>query len=107
MSLRRIDEAQNLFRFYALDIEQDLFGKTLLARRWGRIGTYGRARFDEYPDEGAAQVALAAMALAKQRRGYRNGISCLHAPTNQRGDQHGHTFETAPIDETSEPPLPF
>jgi predicted DNA-binding WGR domain protein len=41
MSLRRVDPASNCFRFYLLDIERDLFGQTVLARRWGRIGTYG------------------------------------------------------------------
>jgi predicted DNA-binding WGR domain protein len=86
MSLRRIDAEANCYRFYVLDIEKDLFGETVLARRWGRIGTYGKARFDQYPDEEAARAALAALVLAKQKRGYRDAMpSFLGAPKTQRG----------------------
>ena len=34
--------ARNVARFYALMIERDLFGRTVLVRRWGRIGSRGR-----------------------------------------------------------------
>src|SRR5579875_2290030 len=54
-----------------LPITPRLFGEALLARQWGRIGTEGRVRLDAYPDEGAARNALAALARAKLRRGYR------------------------------------
>jgi predicted DNA-binding WGR domain protein len=108
MSLRRIETEANCHRFYALDVERDLFGQTLLARRWGRIGTYGKARFDQYPDEEAARAALAALVLAKQKRGYRDSMASFSgAPKTQRGDYDGHTFEHAPIDKEREPPLPF
>jgi predicted DNA-binding WGR domain protein len=107
MSLRRVDPASNCFRFYRLDIERDLFGQTVLARRWGRLGSYGRSRFDDYPDEEAARAALAAMVLAKQRRGYRDDMSALRTPSAQRSSPEGLTFEAALVDEASEPPLPF
>jgi predicted DNA-binding WGR domain protein len=58
-------------RFYQLEIQPDLFGRTLLVRRWGRIGTSGRQRFDLHPDAGAALNALAQFARNKRRRGYR------------------------------------
>jgi predicted DNA-binding WGR domain protein len=57
-------------RFYRLEIWPDLFGRTLLVRRWGRIGTRGRQRLDPHPDAGAALNALADLARAKRRRGY-------------------------------------
>jgi predicted DNA-binding WGR domain protein len=44
----------------------------LLARHWGRIGTQGRVRLDPHPDAGAAINALARLAHAKRRRGYRD-----------------------------------
>lgn len=37
----------------------DLFGRTLLLRHWGRIGTEGHRRLDRHPDTGAAINALA------------------------------------------------
>jgi predicted DNA-binding WGR domain protein len=50
----------------------DLFGRARLARNWGRIGTGGHRRLDPYPDAGAALNALARLARAKRRRGYRD-----------------------------------
>jgi predicted DNA-binding WGR domain protein len=47
-----------------------LFGKAVLVRRWGRIGTAGRTRLDEHAGEGEAMTALMKMEKAKQRRGY-------------------------------------
>ncbi len=48
----------------------DLFGRALLVRQWGRIGTEGRRRLDPHPDPGAAVNALADILSAKRRRGY-------------------------------------
>jgi hypothetical protein len=50
----------------------DLFGRALLVRQWGRIGTQGHRRLDPYPDCGAAINALAALLRAKRRRGYQD-----------------------------------
>ena len=69
-SLVRIRPERNEWRFYRLEILPDLFGYTLLARHWGRIGTEGRYRLDPHPDVGAALNALAALAHRKRRRGY-------------------------------------
>ena len=69
-SLVRIRPECNEWRFYRLEILPDLFGYTLLARHWGRIGTEGRYRLDPHPDFGAALNALAALARRKRRRGY-------------------------------------
>ena len=107
MSLRRVDPETNCFRFYALDIERDMFEQTLLARRLGRIGTYGRARFDEHPDEDSARSALAALVLAKQGRGYRDDFPTLRPSPNHGSDHDGLTLAPARVDEMIEPPLPF
>jgi WGR domain len=42
LHLRRIDPARNMCRFYRLDIQPDLFGRILLMKQWGRVGTQGR-----------------------------------------------------------------
>ena len=50
VELHRIDETQNMRRFYRLDMQPDLFGGVLLVRQWGRIGAEGRSvaeHFDE------------------------------------------------------------
>jgi predicted DNA-binding WGR domain protein len=70
-SLRRIDPAQNAARFYSMDVERDLFGRVVLVRRWGRLGTFGKVRLDEHPDEARALAALMAIEARKKRRGYR------------------------------------
>ena len=68
--LRRVDPDTNVARFYALMLEHDLFGRTVLVRRWGRIGTRGRERSDPHENEAEAAEAMAKLAAAKRRRGY-------------------------------------
>jgi predicted DNA-binding WGR domain protein len=70
--LRRVDPEQNVARFYALTIERDLFGRTVLVRHWGRIGGRGRERTDPHENEAAAAEAMAKVAAAKRRRGYQD-----------------------------------
>ncbi len=69
-SLVSIRPERNEWRFYRIEIWPDLFGRVLLMRQWGRIGTEGRRRLDHYPDTGAALNALATITRAKRRRGY-------------------------------------
>jgi predicted DNA-binding WGR domain protein len=71
VAMRRIDPARNMARFYSLDVERDLFGRVVLVRRWGRIGSAGRVRLDEYAGEGEALAAMQALQARKVRRGYR------------------------------------
>ena len=71
-SLIRVRPDRNEFRFYRLEIWPDLFGRALLLRQWGRIGTEGRRRLDPHPDPGAAINALATLARQKRRRGYQD-----------------------------------
>ena len=71
VALTRIRPEKDERRFYHMEIWPDLFGRTLLIRRWGRIGTAGRQRLDPHPDAGAALNALARLLRTKRRRGYR------------------------------------
>ena len=70
-SLTRLRPARREARFYRIAVWPDLFGRALL-RQWGRIGAAARQRLDPYPDPGAAINALARLARAKRRRGYRD-----------------------------------
>jgi len=71
-SLIRVRPERNEWRFYRMEIWPDLFGRALLVRHWGRIGTHGRRRLDPHPDPGAAINALAKLLRAKRRRGYQD-----------------------------------
>jgi predicted DNA-binding WGR domain protein len=68
--LRRIDPGKNMARFYSMEVEQDLLGRVVLVRRWGRIGSTGKTRLDEHKGEGEALAALVALMAAKRQRGY-------------------------------------
>jgi predicted DNA-binding WGR domain protein len=70
--LHRIDAARNMRRFYALDVQPDLFGAWMLMRRWGRIGTAGQARGEPYQTsaDADADAARARQRRIKERRGY-------------------------------------
>ena len=70
--LRRIEPEQNVARFYALMIERDLFGRIVLVRHWGRIGSRGRERLEEHASEFEAAEAMGRLAADKRRRGYQD-----------------------------------
>ncbi len=70
--LHRIDPEQGIRRFYSLMIERDLFGTVRLVRNWGRIGTNGQEKAEEYNSEEEAGQALEAIAQVKRQRGYRD-----------------------------------
>lgn len=71
-SLVRVDAKVNMWRFYDITVQPDLFGGAALMRRWGRLGTPGMLRLDLFPDAGAAANALARLERSKLRRGYRS-----------------------------------
>lgn len=69
--IERHDPRRNMARFYALSIEETLFGQARLVRRWGRIGTIGRVVQHSFDDEGDAVQLFLALLRAKRNRGYR------------------------------------
>jgi predicted DNA-binding WGR domain protein len=56
-------------RFYSLEVKRDLFGRVVLVRHWGRIGTAGKTRLESIKGRGA-QTVLQVLNAAKERRGY-------------------------------------
>jgi predicted DNA-binding WGR domain protein len=86
--LHRIDPSRNMRRFYALDVQPDLFGAWMVMRRWGRLGTAGQVRGEPYQTPAEAGAALARQRRIKERRGY----VCIDM--EKGGGPHGRT---API----------
>lgn len=70
IELERRHPERNMARFYALEIERDLFGHVVGHRRWGRIGTRGRDICVAYSSMDAALQAHARLDQAKRGRGY-------------------------------------
>jgi predicted DNA-binding WGR domain protein len=71
VTLRRINPALNMRRFYALSVEKDLFGEVCLVRAWGRIGQAGRVAIEPHPTEAAADKEMRRVVSVKMRKGYR------------------------------------
>jgi predicted DNA-binding WGR domain protein len=70
ITLRRSDTSKNMARFYELSLQPSLFGETLLIKRWGRNGTYGRVRSEWFDEPEAAAAALSLWRQHKEKRGY-------------------------------------
>jgi predicted DNA-binding WGR domain protein len=68
--LERRDPKKNLYRFYRLSLEKNLFGEWSLMREWGRLGYSGHEKLDLYDTLDAAQEALSKKLQEKRRRGY-------------------------------------
>jgi predicted DNA-binding WGR domain protein len=68
--LRRIDAGCNMRRFYLIDVRPDLFGRFLLVKEYGRVGTRGRLIDESYDSEELATEAMRRQAERKRRRGY-------------------------------------
>ncbi|WP_416212294.1 WGR domain-containing protein [Nostoc sp. DedSLP03] len=70
ITLYKTDPAKNLFRFYRLDIQTDLFGNPCLIRQWGRIGRAGQTKITPHATLEAAERELAKYQRLKSRKGY-------------------------------------
>ena len=79
-SLARIRPERNEWRLYRMEIFADLFGRALLLRQWGRIGTEGRRRLDPAS---------------------RSGFSAFNALTMLRGKNGDAVTWTAPHDQVA------
>ncbi len=69
--IERKDASQNMARFYAMSIEQTLFGDVCLIRRWGRIGARGQRMEHSFRREEEAVALFLDLLRQKRRRGYR------------------------------------
>lgn len=70
--LHWVEPEQGIWRFYSLMIERDLFGTVRLVRNWGRIGTNGQEKADEFDNEDEAGKALETLAQAMRRQSYQD-----------------------------------
>lgn len=70
VTLYRVDPDKNMFRYYRLDIQTDLFNNECLVREWGRIGRGGQTRSIPFYTKEEAQAAFYKQQRAKERRGY-------------------------------------
>ena len=77
--VERRDPRRNMARFYALSIEETLFGQSRLVRRWGRIGTIGCVVQHSFDDEGEAVDLFLQLLRAKRMRGYHPRSAAQHA----------------------------
>jgi len=69
--LERHVPADNVHRFYVIDINSDLFGKWTLIRTWGRIGApRGQSLATSFETQVEADEVCAEIVSKKSKRGY-------------------------------------
>lgn len=69
--LPKIDPDRNMHRFYRATVAPTLFGEWALIREWGRIGSPGGQRVEDwFGIESKARDALNCLVSAKRRKGY-------------------------------------
>lgn len=71
IDLIRIDPARNMYRYYMLRYEQDLFGQWVLVRQWGRVGRSQQVWKSAADGRNEAVLEGLRHALSKLRAGYR------------------------------------
>ena len=70
LDLKRIEPDLNVWRYYRMTIQRDLFGRTSLVREWGRIGCQGQVLIDTHEDVDVAASEMKRLASQKLKRGY-------------------------------------
>lgn len=69
--LYKIDSAKNLYRFYSLYIQQDLFGNYCLIRAWGRIGISRQQKIIAFTTLEAAEKEMQKQQRIRTKKGYK------------------------------------
>ena len=82
--LHSIDKDANRFRFFVLEIHERPDGQHELVRRWGRIGTEGRANVERIGDAEEIAAAFEHALTHRQRRGYRVVEETAAPPAGER-----------------------
>ncbi len=79
--VERKDPARNMARYYAMEIEQTMFGEACLIRRWGRIGKRGQEKQHIFEREEDAVLLFLDLLKQKRARGYlpRAGLQHLQS----------------------------
>jgi len=65
-----VDPGKNRYRFYVLAWQADLFGQTVLARTWGRLGTRGSTRLFFVGEREQAAGAIERLIRHRALHGY-------------------------------------
>ncbi len=106
-ALTRIQPERNECRFYRLAVCPDLFGRALLARHWGRIGTRGRIRLDPHPSPAPPSTpspgSPAANAAAATRTAQRDPAAGTHDSADKTDWEARHGV-ARPTNRSSIPP---
>jgi len=71
MYIERTEASKNMARYYAMEISETLFGEACLTRTWGRIGSRGQSRLQQFESEREAVDLFLDLMQQKRRRGYR------------------------------------
>lgn len=69
--MQAIDGADSVPRYYQLILQQELMGGWSLLREWGKAGTRGRSRRENFSERGEAERAIMRYRDAQLARGYR------------------------------------
>jgi len=69
--VERTEAAKNMARYYAMEISETLFGEACLTRTWGRIGSRGQSRLQQFETESEAVDLFLDLMRQKRKRGYR------------------------------------
>ncbi|AVH45660.1 hypothetical protein At1D1609_56270 (plasmid) [Agrobacterium tumefaciens] len=77
--VERTDPTRNMARFYAMSIDQTLFGEACLTRRWGRIGAKGQTMTHHFEREEDAVELFLDLTRQKRSRGY-CGVDAMRRP---------------------------
>jgi predicted DNA-binding WGR domain protein len=72
--LQKTDLKRNQHRYYALDVQPNLFGGWSLIREWGRVGQPGQVKIDLCDSIEQATRALQRKLREKERRGYASSL---------------------------------
>jgi predicted DNA-binding WGR domain protein len=79
--VERTDPARNMARYYAMEIEQTIFGEACLTRRWGRIGKRGQEKQHIFEREEEAVRLFLNLLRQKRARGYRPKTTLRYSPS--------------------------
>lgn len=67
-----IDPDTNKARWYYIDTATDLFGETVLIKRWGRIGRTGQEKLEWFDDLNLLENEVKSIMQRRKRHGYQN-----------------------------------
>lgn len=86
--LTRCDASRNMYRFYALNVDADLFDGAALTRNWGRIGTKGRFCIQLFGSRLEAERQFAIVLRRKLKRGYEPMTAKTNSKRISENDEH-------------------